>query len=1027
MTTTVIDDFADPSQWMAVASGQAQLRIARDAGPKGEAMRLDFDFKGGGGFVVARKELSLPLPASFAFSFEIRGEAPPNKFEFKLVDPSNQNVWRYQQEPFDFSADWRPLRLKSSQLEFAWGPAGGGAPTRLGAIEFAIAAGTGGKGTVWIADLRFEDRSIRTPPIARASSALPGHAPECVIDGDAATGWRSEPAGPQWLSLDFQQAREYGGLTIQWDPIAPARAFEVEVSDDGEQWTQVYSAQQAAGPRSYIYLPATESRYLRLQLRRGRDEQGFGVIAIDVEPYEFSRSLNAFFQHIARREPRGRYPRYFYGEQSYWTPVGVPNGVTRAILNEEGMLEVDEGAFSIEPFLYLDGRLITWAQAKRTQRLEQDWLPLPSSCWRVDDIALEITACATGESEQAILYARYRIHNAGATERELSFFTALRPFQVTPPWQSYNMLGGVSPIAELAFWPDTVWVNHRKAVIPLTTPDNCGAAAFEQGAVTDYLQGGMTPPAAQVSDAFGYASGALGYDLTLAPGAVQTIYLAIPFGSSTDPAVTLLPEGVAGVEQFDRAAWEWTNRLGQVEYRLPPAARDAANTVKTAAAHILLNRDGPALQPGPRRYTRCWIRDGAGMAAALLRLGCAAEIRDFIRWYARYQADDGHIPCCVDRAGPDWLPEYDSLGEFIYTIMEYYRFTGDRDFARELWPAVVKTVDCLEALRNRRLSGEFQTPDKQACYGLLPESASHEGYLAHPVHAYWDDFWALRGLKDAAALAELVADRPQAARLAALRDAFEQTLFASIETTMRQHNLAYIPGSVEWADFDPSATANAITLLDGLPQLPAAAIKHTFTEYLVGFHNKHGGLMDWANYTPYEIRILGALARLGWRSEAYELLRFFLNDRRPRAWNQWPEIAWRDPAAPGHIGDIPHAWIGAEYILAVRTLFAYECEADRSLVIGAGIPADWLSEEPIGVERLPTWWGRLSFSIRQDAGGAVRIELGGELTLPPGGIVLKPPLTGPLQGVQVNGKSVFDFDPTQITIAEFPASVTLLQ
>ena len=37
--------------------------------------------------------------------------------------------------------------------------------------------------------------------------------------------------------------------------------------------------------------------------------------------------------------------------------------------------------------------------------------------------------------------------------------------------------------------------------------------------------------------------------------------------------------------------------------------------------------------------------------------------------------------------------------------------------------------------------------------GLLPISVSHEGYLAQPVHSYWDDFWALRGLRDAAYLA----------------------------------------------------------------------------------------------------------------------------------------------------------------------------------------------------------------------------------------------------------------------------------
>ena len=88
-----------------------------------------------------------------------------------------------------------------------------------------------------------------------------------------------------------------------------------------------------------------------------------------------------------------------------------------------------------------------------------------------------------------------------------------------------------------------------------------------------------------------------------------------------------------------------------------------------------------------------------------------------------------------------------------------------------------------------------------------------------------------------------------------------------------------------------------------------------------------------ASYTPYEIRIIGALVRFGQRDAALELLKFFLSDRRPPPWNQWPEIAWRDHKAPAHIGDIPHTWIAAEYVLAVRTLIAYEREADQCLVL----------------------------------------------------------------------------------------------
>src|SRR5437870_13694534 len=117
------------------------------------------------------------------------------------------------------------------------------------------------------------------------------------------------------------------------------------------------------------------------------------------------------------------------------------------------------------------------------------------------------------------------------------------------------------------------------------------------------------------------------------------------------------------------------------------------------------------------------------MAAALVRAGCTAELRDYIGWYPRHQAPDGTVPCCVARNGPAWLGEYDSQGELIYAVMEHFRFTRDREFLAEMWPAVTRSVDRIEVLRSQRLTAEFETPEKRACYGLVPESVSHEGYL----------------------------------------------------------------------------------------------------------------------------------------------------------------------------------------------------------------------------------------------------------------------------------------------------------
>lgn len=1036
MDSALLDDFSDASRWMAVASGLAELKIASEPGPHGNAMRLDFDFKGGGGYVVARREIALALPETYAFRFNLRGVAPANKFEFKLCDATGRNVWWYHCDRFEFPRDWQPVRIRSSRIEFAWGPAGGGPISHVAAIELVIAAGPGGRGTVWIDDLQLEDLTIRAEPIVRASSAQPGHAAESVLVPARDTSWRSEPsATPQWLEIDFQGSREIGGIVIDWEPARRASEFTIQTSNDGVSWNTAYTATQADVDRSYVPLPGTESRFLRLALSRSHAGGEFGIIHVDVKRFDFARSINAFFENVARDAPPGCYPRYLCGEQSYWTPVGLPDGETCALLNEEGMIEVDKGSFSIEPFLFMDRRLVTWADIDVTQELERGFLPIPSSVWRADSVVLRTTAYATRSAKGPVLYIRYRIENTTAVSRPVRLFAAVRPFQVTPPWQSYHGLGGVSSIKELEGSSRFVRVNSLRTVIPLTRAvgseaagfraTGFGAAAFEQGSITDSLRSGELPGRSAVKDDFGYASGALQFDIDLAPSAVRDIHLAIPFGEvglDSERERWFIEAGLSAEQEFRNAVALWESKLDGVEIHLPDEARDYADSMKTATAHILVQRNGAALQPGPRRYTRSWIRDAATMAAALLRMGCPDEAVEFIRWYATYQAPDGSVPCCVDDTGADWLVEHDSHGEFVFTVMDCFRFTQDRTFLEEMWPSVVRAVERIEALRATRLTAEYRAPGKRACYGLLPESASHEGYLAHPVHAYWDDFWAVRALDDAARMAEVLGHGEEVRRFRFLCESFRETLYRSIDTTMAERQIEYVPGSVEWADFDPTATANAITLLGELERLPQAAIRRTFNQYLEGLRRRRGNEIDWANYTPYEIRIIGAFVRLGERDIAHELAEFFLADRRPLCWNQWPEIAWRNPRSPAHIGDVPHAWIGAEWVLAIRSMFAYERTADNALVLCAGIPESWLAGgQEIGVHNLPTYFGPLSYTLRRDSDAALRLELSGNLTVPAGKIVVSPPLRGPIRGAELNSRKVDSLDGKTVLVDDCPA------
>ena len=1055
----LLDDFEKIDGWSAVTSPTARLEIAQDAGRTGagHALRLDFEFQDGSGWVIARKAFPMRLPNNFSFHFFLRGDTPPVDTEFKLVD-SRENVWWSRQRGQTLTQEWQPVKIKRRQISHAWGPGGG--LEEITVIELAFALGQPGKGSVWIDELRFEERepthAYTLNPTVSASTSTPDQPPEAVLNAEATRHWRSGALSEeQWLLLDFLTVREYGGLVIDWDPQDYAVDYAVQASDDGETWQDLYQVRNGNGQRDYLYLPDAESRYLRLNLQRSSREQGYAMRRLQVQSYEFSTSPSQFFNQIARDAPRGYYPRYFQDEQSYWTLVGVSGGGGQsALLSQDGILEVDKGGFTLEPFLFTEGRLLSWADVDTHQELVKGYLPIPSVVWQHPDYRLTITAFATDAADQAGLYARYRLENHSANPRHVTLYLAVRPFQVNPPWQALNMTGGVSPIYHLRYAHRVLHIQQStahplpppKSIRVLTAPNRFQAATFDQGPITDYLALGQLPETTEADDAFGYASGALEYDWDLPPGTTREVVLHLPFApaaprpkpgrsSVTDrPTVTVspAPSDVEAAEtvarRLQQVTQDWEARLDRVDLDLPLIAQRLVWSLKSNLAYILINRNGPAIRPGSRAYARSWIRDGALTSAALLSMGHTQEARDFLQWYARYQRDDGAIPCCVDGRGADLVPEHDSHGEFIFAIMEYYRYTRDIGFLRHMWPAVVKTVDYIESLRRQRLTEPYQTqPNYQAYFGLVPESISHEGYASQPRHSYWDNFFILRGLKDAATLATILDEDTEATRFATLRDAFRKDLYASIRAAMQQHAIDFIPGAVELGDFDATSTTIAVDPGGELGRLPQPALDRTFARY-DDFFQKRLAEAQWDAYTPYEWRVVGTLVRLGLRERAQALMAFFMEGQRPPAWNHWAEVVWRDPKLPRFIGDMPHTWVGSDFIRATRSLFAYEREADQALVIGAGIPAVWLEQAAasgIAIRRLPTWYGTLNYRMVLADANTVRVRLTGDVTVPAGRIILHSPLTRPLRAVRLNGRELETFTDRYATLNQFPAEVEL--
>jgi hypothetical protein len=221
----LLDPMDDPGLWQAAPASGVEMRLSADTGyDGGGALRVDFDFRGGGGWAAFRRVLPVRLPENYEISFWIRGDAPENTLEFKLIDATGENVWWVHRPRFAFAGGWRQVTFRRRHVEFAWGPLGGGEIRDVAALEFAITAGTGGSGTVWIDRITLTPREPVRPydlvPAVHATADAAGAA--AVLDDDTVTAWRPA-AGVQALTLDFLRHREYGGVILHWDPHGALR------------------------------------------------------------------------------------------------------------------------------------------------------------------------------------------------------------------------------------------------------------------------------------------------------------------------------------------------------------------------------------------------------------------------------------------------------------------------------------------------------------------------------------------------------------------------------------------------------------------------------------------------------------------------------------------------------------------------------------------------------------------------------------------------------------------------------------
>lgn len=407
-----------------------------------------------------------------------------------------------------------------------------------------------------------------------------------------------------------------------------------------------------------------------------------------------------------------------------------------------------------------------------------------------------------------------------------------------------------------------------------------------------------------ISCPVGMASSAAAYDLQ--PYQLKEIIIKIPL--STTPI---------------RTPYRWEDHLeDHCKLRIPDPKFKFLYDV--ALRTLILHSPGD-VYPGPYTYKRFWFRDAAFILPSMITVGLLKNINKILDGYPSRQKSSGYF---MSQDG-----EWDSNGQALWTFERFSKMTNTP--IKQKW---LKSVyQGARWIQWKRLPKKENTIHS----GLLPAGFSAEHFGPSDFY-YWDDFWAVAGLRAAASLTEdQHEDMAQRFRLEA--DDLLGCIEKSLRLVQQDHHYDGIPSSpyrrMDGASVGALVASYPLQLWSNKDQRILKTIDFLMEKYFLDgcfFHEiSHSGINVYLT-----LHIAQALLRL-------EDPRFFNIVKSvaslATSTGQWPE-AIHPKTKGGCMGDGQHVWAAAEWVMIVRNMFVREEENSNTLILCSGIPQHWLKE-----------------------------------------------------------------------------------
>jgi len=622
-----------------------------------------------------------------------------------------------------------------------------------------------------------------------------------------------------------------------------------------------------------------------------------------------------------------------------WTSIGIRGSRQEAMVDPVGMVTLEPFGWSLLPFLKRQGQSFVPPRLEKqaVQRLKGENQPTVITEYRTNpDLLWEFEAQALLTHGEEMVALTQRVKNQGTDPITLTLGFALRP---------YNPLtiGHINKIK----YKNRLWrINRRPALLVLNEPDRILASTGER--IDPLLQQGDLPQIGQLRSKTGLLMGQAEFDLVLEPGEEKEICAVAPVAKrDLGPERRFAHLDLPTLEKARSASegfWR-QNLLRGLQLQFPePALQTAFEAVKN---HLHVFDDQDRFTAGTFFYHFHWLRDSAFLALAFENLGWTVEVAAKVPGYLQLQTKEGFFR---SQDG-----EWDGAGQALLTLVRHFLRKGDKEGLKANFAALYKGALWIEKTRN--LTNEGQAPHA----GMLPAGISAEHFGPND-HYFWDNFWALAGLKALARAAQWLGKTKEEGLLKEEATLYQERLSQIIAIAVSETPQKGLPCS-PYRPLDTAAIGNLVALYPLDLVSPFEPWVGPTLDYLWENNLRQGLFYQKIIHTGLNAYLSAQLAQafLARGDErVWVILEALLEKGGPT--HVWPE-AIHPRTQGGCMGDGDHGWAAAEFVNLCRNLCVKEQQGE--LLLGLGLRPQWFTgEQTLTVTEAPTDFGTLSYGLK---------------------------------------------------------------